>query len=74
MANNYFANPILICRVPEVIFETNEVWKDIDEDELLEIRKLVMHFMVSTAVQRFTHALFEVHFICRHCTLKPSHE
>lgn len=47
-------------RVPEIIFESNDVWKDISEDELLEIRSLVMHFLVSTVIQRMTHAVFEV--------------
>ena len=47
-------------RIPEVIFESNDVWKDINEEELLEIRRLVLHFLVSTVIQRITHAVFEV--------------
>lgn len=46
--------------MPEVIFESNDVWREIDEDELLEIRRLVMHFLISTVIQRLTHAIFEV--------------
>ena len=47
-------------RVPEIIFESNDVWKEIDEEELLEIRRLIIHFLVSTVVQRLAHAVCEV--------------
>jgi hypothetical protein len=31
-----------------------------DEEELLEIRRLIMHFLVSSVIQRLTHAACEV--------------
>lgn len=51
---------VQFCRVPEIIFESSDVWKNIDEEELLEIRRLLIHFLVSSVIQRLTHALFEV--------------
>ena len=47
-------------RIPEVILESNDVWNDLDHEDLVEIRRLMLHFLVSTAIQRFTHAMFEV--------------
>lgn len=49
--------------MPEVIFENSDVWKTIDEEELLEIRRLIMHFLISSVIHRLTHAIFEV-MIC----------
>ena len=51
--NNFF-------RIPEIFFEGSDVWKTIDEEELLVIRRLLLHFLVSNVIQRLTHALFEV--------------
>lgn len=43
-----------------MFFESSDVWSDITDEELLEIRKLVMLFLISTVIQRVTHALLEV--------------
>lgn len=47
-------------RIPEVFFEGSDVWSNIDEEELLVIRRLLLHFLVSNVIQRLTHAIFEV--------------
>ncbi len=52
-----------MCRIPEIFFESDDVWHDISDEELEEIRQLVVLFLVSTVMQRFGHAVFEVWII-----------
>ena len=50
------------CRVPEVLFDRGDVWMKINDEELLEIRRLIIVFLLSTVVQRVTHAILEVRY------------
>jgi len=51
----------LLYRIPEILFESNDVWRDITDEELHEIRHLIFVFMTSTITQRLFHAMAEVY-------------
>ena len=43
------------------------MWKNIDEEELLEMQRLILHFLVSSVYQRLTHVVFEVKILISAC-------
>lgn len=51
--------PELDYRIPEVVFQGSNVWADLAEEDLLEIKDTLMVFLFSVILQRMLHGFME---------------
>ena len=54
-----------ICRVPEIVFKGSDVWIQMDDDELLDVKELLTWFIISSLIERVFHAFVEVCILTR---------
>ena len=50
----------LLTRVPEIVFKGSEVWVQMEDEELLDVKDLLTWFVISSLIERVFHAFLEV--------------
>ena len=47
-------------RVPEIVFKGSDVWIQMDNEELVDVKDVLTWFLISSIIERLFHAVLEV--------------
>ena len=50
-----------LYRIPEIVFKGSDVWIQMDDDEMMDVKDLLTRFLISSVMERLFHAVLEVH-------------
>ena len=56
---------ISAARVPEIVFKGSDVWIQMDDDEILDVKDVLTWFLISSIMERLFHAVLEVSYMIR---------
>jgi hypothetical protein len=55
---------LYFVRVPEIVFKGSEVWIQMDDEEVLDVKDVLTWFLISSIMERLFHAVLEVRHLC----------